>query len=138
MSIHKLIRLPAIVCIIFLLAMVNLNIWHAEAGQSIPAQAPEANCTRTSVGFTPLMDLGTGTYLGYEGGLYPGAVDQPPEWYDNLGLQYMQQVQPLNSSGQPDPNGRIVLLSIRNVQHNAGVLAFQASRRSLSKPRIPR
>ena len=30
MSIHKSIRLPAIVCTIFLLAMVNLNIWHVQ------------------------------------------------------------------------------------------------------------
>src|SRR5205085_12525290 len=31
-----------------------------------------ADCTKTSVGLTPLTELGSGTYEGYRGGLYPG------------------------------------------------------------------
>src|SRR5205085_4862908 len=32
--------------------------------------APCSGCTCTSIGYVPLDDLGTGTYQGFEGGLY--------------------------------------------------------------------
>src|SRR2546423_161822 len=74
---------------------------------------PVANCAQTSVGFTPLPDLATGNYHGYQGGLYPGGVNVPPSAYMKAGLSHAAQVVPLNANGQPDPvNGRIVLLSI--------------------------
>ncbi len=41
-------------------------------------QAQPADCTRTSTGRTPINDLGTGTYHGYEAGLYPGSNSIPP------------------------------------------------------------
>ncbi len=74
--------------------------------------SPSANCNRTSVGFTPLSDLGTGTYQGFEGGLYLGGSNQPPLDYRWMGRAHASRVQPLDRNGQPDPNGRIVLLSI--------------------------
>jgi len=44
--------------------------------------APAADCTVTSVGFTPLNDLGPGYYVvgtaQYQGGLYPGGSNTPP------------------------------------------------------------
>src|SRR5437870_478618 len=76
------------------------------------AAVPAADCTRTSVGFTPVNDLGTGTYHSYEGGLYPNGLNAPPAVYLQEGMAYVQAIQPLASNGQPDCNGRIVLLSI--------------------------
>lgn len=73
---------------------------------------PMSDCTRTSVGFTPLSDLVGGTYEGYEGGLYLGGSNEPPLDYKWMGRARTSRVQPLNQNGQPDPNGRIVLLSI--------------------------
>jgi hypothetical protein len=73
---------------------------------------PGSDCARTSVGFTPLSDLGAGTYKGYEGGLYPLGSNQPPLDYRWMGRSRSGSVQPLSREGLPDPNGRIVLLSI--------------------------
>lgn len=77
-----------------------------------PGGTGQANCSRTSVGFTPLSDLGTGTYKGYEGGLYPAGLNQPPAGYAGEGMQHAQAIKPLSRDGQPDKAGKIVLLSI--------------------------
>ncbi len=69
-------------------------------------------CLTTSVGFTPLMDLGAGTYKGYEGGLYPGGMNTPPLAYRQIGITHTRAITPLNTAGQPSSAGKIVLLSI--------------------------
>ncbi len=60
----------------------------------------------------PLTELGVGTYLGFEGGLYPGGANEPPPAHAQAGMARMQNIQPLNSQGNPSPNGSIVMLSI--------------------------
>jgi hypothetical protein len=76
------------------------------------SQTGGGNCSRTTVGFTPLTDLGQGRYHGFEGGLYPGGANTPPSSYLNAGLAAARQVRPLGPSGRPSSSGRIVLLSI--------------------------
>jgi hypothetical protein len=72
-----------------------------------------SDCTRTSVGFVPLNDLGTGLYLGVPGGLYPGGVNVRPPAHEAAGLAIAQGIVPLDTLGQPDlANGRVVLISI--------------------------
>ncbi len=63
-------------------------------------------------GLVPLPDLGSGTYLGFEGGLYPGGSNQMPAEHRLEGLQRAQRIEPLDRNGQPDRDGKIVLLSI--------------------------
>ena len=75
---------------------------------SVPAQ----NCANTSVGFTPLNDLGAGTYLGFQGGLYPGGSNAVPAAHLAKGLSEVSQVVPRNAAGAPDPTGAIVFISI--------------------------
>jgi MBG domain-containing protein len=70
------------------------------------------DCSNTSIGATPLNDLGQGTYQGYEGGLYPGGSNTPPSAYLSDGLAASAQVQPLDAAGAPSPSGRIVLMSV--------------------------
>ena len=41
-----------------------------------------SDCTQISVGKTPLNDLGTGTYQGQQGGLYPGGSNTRPAVHD--------------------------------------------------------
>lgn len=60
----------------------------------------------------PLTDMGERTYDGIPGGLYPNASNVPPAEHAAVGVQRAQSVQPLDSDGRPDPNGRYVLLSI--------------------------
>lgn len=72
----------------------------------------DGDCSQTSVGLRPISDLGTATYLGAQGGLYPGGTNTIPPEHLSAGRQFTERVQPLDPSGQPDPGGRIVLLSI--------------------------
>jgi hypothetical protein len=82
------------------------------------------DCTRTSVGFIPLVDLGTGTYQGFEGGLYPGgAVERPPS--HDVAADSFARVALLDASGVPDPlSGRIVLLTVGMSNTNLESQAF--------------
>ncbi|MFF4550057.1 hypothetical protein [Streptomyces sp. NPDC001435] len=78
-----------------------------------PASAA-ADCTYTYSGQVPLDDLGTGTYNGLTGGLYPGGSNVRPTAHTNAGVSIAQnQVLPRNASGQVDlVNGKVVLISI--------------------------
>lgn len=77
-----------------------------------PGQPTGPNCSQTSVGFTPLTELATGRYKGYEGGLYPGGRNSPSRHYLDGGLAAAARVRPLDPNGVPSRSGRIVLLSI--------------------------
>lgn len=65
------------------------------------AAAPAADCTRTSVGLTPLPDLGGSRYQGFRGGLYPGGKNVPSAAYLKQGRAAAARVR-----------GKVVLLSI--------------------------
>ena len=72
-----------------------------------------ADCDNTSVGLTPVNDLGPGLYLGeFEGGLYPGGVNVPPQEHLDEGLIRANAITPLDADGNPDPGGHYVLMSI--------------------------
>lgn len=68
---------------------------------------------------TPLTELGNAEYVrmeggltGYRGGLYPdGANARPPE-HEAAGLAAAARIQPLDETGQPSPDGKIVLMSV--------------------------
>jgi hypothetical protein len=76
------------------------------------AKSTTANCSRTSVGKTALTDLGTGTYHGFPGGLYPNGMNHLPSAYRDVGVSDASFVRPLSATGAPDPQGKIGLLSI--------------------------
>jgi hypothetical protein len=83
------------------------------AALASPAPAPGSDCTETSTGRVPLTELGTGLYLGqFQGGLYPGGVNAPPADHQSEGLARAAAIEPLDAAGNPDPNGRIALVSI--------------------------
>src|SRR5438034_3347942 len=72
----------------------------------VPPSPSAAGCARTSVGFTPLVDLRT-TYKGQPGGLYPGGSNTPPPGHLAAGLS-AAAIAPLDSGGNASPNGRYV------------------------------
>lgn len=66
----------------------------------------------TQTGLVPINDLGAGSYLGYQGGLYPGGQNVRPPSHESQGVFESAQVAPRLGNGAPDPNGRIGLLTI--------------------------
>ncbi len=66
--------------------------------------AAQANCSNTSVGFTPINDLGTGTFNNYQGSLYPNGSNYMPTQHKTDGMLLANQVQPLDANGNPDAN----------------------------------
>jgi hypothetical protein len=72
----------------------------------------------------PINDLGTGTYLGEEGGLYPNGSNVRPAEHDAAGVSIAQGIQPLDADGNPDPNGKYVLISIGNSETQQEFLQF--------------
>ncbi|MBA3914597.1 MAG: choice-of-anchor D domain-containing protein, partial [Acidobacteriales bacterium] len=79
------------------------------------------NVPNTSTLITPLDVLGTGTYQGSEGGLYANGSNIRPADHTSFGIGLAQGIQPLDSNGNPDPNGKevIVVLGESNV-HTEG------------------
>lgn len=61
----------------------------------------------------PINDLGTGYYLGKQGGLYPGGSNVRPAQHDSDGVAIANAIQPLDANGNVDTvNGKIGMLSI--------------------------
>lgn len=81
---------------------VSLGLWALKAAASDEALFAAV----------PISDLGAGTYLGFEGGLYPGGTNVPPPDHLAAGLAHAANVVPRDTFGNPSPTGKIVLVSI--------------------------
>jgi hypothetical protein len=66
----------------------------------------------TTTPIVALTDLGTGTYQGSEGGLYPNGSNVRPASHDADGVARAQGIQPLDSNGNYSPTGKYVLMAI--------------------------
>ena len=51
-------------------------------------------------------------YKGEDGGLYGGGMNVPPPAHHDAALAELAKIKPLDASGNPSPNGKIVLISI--------------------------
>ncbi len=85
----------------------------------LPAAAATAACNNitwdqsgTSTPEVDLPDLGTGSYLGTEGGLYPGGSNVRPATHEADGIALANGIVPLDANGNSDPSGKYVLLAI--------------------------
>lgn len=66
-----------------------------------------------SLGLTPLTDLaGEARYKGQDGGLYGGGRNGPPEAHLRAALDASRKIRPLDSEGQPAPDGKVGLISV--------------------------
>lgn len=71
------------------------------------------NSVNTIKTATALTDLGTATYRGVQGGLYPNGSNLRPAIHNAAGISIAQGIKSLNNSGAIDEtNGKIVWLSI--------------------------
>ena len=61
---------------------------------------------------TPLNDLGSGMYRGYMGGLYPGGLNSPPAAHAAAAQQFANSLVARDAAGNPNPNGKILLVTI--------------------------
>ena len=75
-----------------------------------------------TTGLIPLSDLGTGTYQGFQGGLYPGGQNAPPVAHFRAALARAAEVVPRNTAGAPDPQGFIGMIAVgmSNTTHEFG------------------
>ena len=96
----------------------NSNSASATIGLNVESTSP-AHCSDISWNITgtsnpeiPMDTLGGGTYLGYEGGLYPGGSNAMPSAHQQFGINLAQAIQPLDANGKPSSSGKYVLLSL--------------------------
>ncbi|MCA9931017.1 MAG: hypothetical protein KC419_21175 [Anaerolineales bacterium] len=96
-----------------------------------PAPTFEARgCAGESTGFVPLIDLGTDTYQGFAGGLYPGGLNERPAELEAAGLALADEIAPIN--------GRIVILSVgmSNTRHEFDTLIEVAAQDDEINPEV--
>jgi hypothetical protein len=74
----------------------------------------QVQCDSINAGLTPLIDFLPGQlYLGYEGGLYPGASNVMPAAHKNAGIQLSKSIKPLDINGNVDwENGKVLLVGM--------------------------
>jgi hypothetical protein len=79
--------------------------------QPLPGPTGSSGSARPFVA-TPLTDLGSRTYKGFTGGLYPHGRNTVPPDQAAAGLVRAGRIRPLDRDGRPNSTGKIVLLSI--------------------------
>jgi hypothetical protein len=78
-----------------------------------PMSGKPAITGQESTGLVPLSQLkGDQKYKGFDGGLYGGGSNQPPEAQAKAARNAAAQIVPLDPEGKPATDGKIVLMSI--------------------------
>lgn len=102
------------------------------------AEWAKAHPARETTGLAPLTDMGTATYKGKPGGLYPGGSNAVPAAHLEAGLRLAAQIVPLDREGRKSPMGRIVLCTIgmsNTTQESRSFLKLAAAASDLN-PRL--
>jgi len=89
-------------------------------------------------GLTPLNDLGTGTYQGFQGGLYPGGQNFPPVAHFHAAMTRAAEVMPRDAAGAPDPQGFIGMIAVgmSNTTHEFGAFERNQDRNGNRNARL--
>lgn len=72
----------------------------------------QKDCTHDNTGLIPITDLGMDTYRGFTGGLYPDGSNVRPTEYLDACIEHAQNITTLDTDGNFDEEGRIVMLGI--------------------------
>jgi len=110
-------NVPVLVLLVFVIAVLCLIL---DGLTPLPLQAQATACTGTFTSVSqPLNDLGANEYVrlgdgptGFTGGLYSGGTNARPETHEASGVALAQQVTPLDVIGNPDPAGKIAMISV--------------------------
>jgi hypothetical protein len=62
--------------------------------------------------YPAINELGSNTFKGFKGGLYPEGKNEMPEIYAYKGIHIAKSIVPLNEKGEINKKGKIVFLSI--------------------------
>ncbi len=116
--------------------LAGLKLVGRDVGAFVKQAPPKVDMS----GVKALSDMGKGTlYKGFEGGLYPGGSSQRPPAHEAAGVALAKQVQPLDSSGNPSPDGKIVLLGVgmsNGMQAMSGLLRVTSSAKDEINPKV--
>ncbi|MGE0479287.1 MAG: DNRLRE domain-containing protein [Phycisphaerae bacterium] len=91
-----------------------------------------------STGLIPLSELGTATYQGFPGGLYPGAVNDPPPAHAAAAAAAAGAIVPRDAAGAPDPSGFIgcIAIGMSNTFHEFSVFERQEDANTTRNARV--
>ncbi|WP_420630597.1 hypothetical protein [Candidatus Leptofilum sp.] len=83
------------------------------AGWLVCRQLTAVQMGQPTVGLTPLTELGSDTYHGAQGGLYPGGSNERPSAHKEAGVEIAKEIRPLASDGSVDEqNGKIGFVAV--------------------------
>jgi hypothetical protein len=88
--------------------LVGLKLAGNNQGNQPPPSIPKVDTSK----LIPLIESGEKEYNGFKGGLYPNGKSVRPEAHEAAGVALAEKVQPLDAGGKPNPNGKVVLLSV--------------------------
>ena len=94
---------------------------------------------RESTGLTPLSEMtADDRYAGEDGGLYGGGENTPPKEHREAALRELAHIVPLDASGKPADEGRIVFISISmsNATQEFSLFKRLADRDEAKSPRL--
>jgi len=77
------------------------------------ADSGEARKEQASTGLKPLTEMSASDrYKGEDGGLYGGGKNEPPPAHLQAAMDAVKKIQPLDASGRPAADGKIVFISL--------------------------
>ncbi|MBI5170480.1 MAG: DNRLRE domain-containing protein [Candidatus Eisenbacteria bacterium] len=93
---------------------------------------------QSTPGLVPLTDMGSGTYRGYDGGLYGGGSNSPPPAHLAAALAKAAEIVPRDAAGAPDPNGWIgfIAVGMSNTTHEFGAFERNADTDTTRNARV--
>jgi hypothetical protein len=91
-----------------------------------------------TTGLVPINDLGSGTYRGFQGGLYSGGLNAPPAGHLAAAISEAGGIVPRNAAGAPDPSGWIAMIAVgmSNTTHEFGAFERNADADSTRNARV--
>jgi len=96
----------------------------SRSGNQKGGETPARKAGATSIGAIPLTDL-TKDYHGESGGLYGNGANEPPAALAEAAARSAKMIKPLDATGKPSADGKIVLLSIGMSNTTQEFSAFQ-------------